>query len=173
MRTTILIMLAALAACSDSAGENKAEPVAAASIEGGFWEVTHEVTSMKPTDNAPTPAVKVTAGDKATSNVCVGEADRNQPAPALFAGEGYECEYRNSYIKSGRINASLSCKREGVSGEIVMSVEGSYTGTTLDATVNSTSYLPGTGDFEMATKVTGRHVGACPPEPAEGATPKA
>lgn len=161
MRAIFIMTLAALGACSATEeAENKAEPVAA-SIDAGFWEMNYEVTSMRVAGNRPA-AVKAKEGDKASASLCVAEADRAKPAPALFAGEGYECSYRESYIKNGRLNATLTCARQGIAGDIMMSVDGTYTGTSMDATVNATSYLPGEGDFQMETKLAGRRVGECP-----------
>ncbi|MDT9599203.1 DUF3617 domain-containing protein [Sphingosinicella rhizophila] len=167
MRATIIMAFAAVAACSGGTEEKAAEPVApAASIDAGLWEVTHEIGAITATDHAPATAIKAKTGDKASSQVCVGEANRTKPDPALFAGEGYECSYRDSYIRNGRLNASLTCTSEDLKGEIMMVIDGKYGADSFDGSVSSTSYLPGDGDYRMTSKIAGRHVGACPAEPA-------
>jgi hypothetical protein len=162
----------AAAACSGGGGEEKkAEEAQAATIEAGQWETSFEVTAHRVVDGTPDPALKAAAGDKETGAACVTEADKAKPAPELFAGPGYTCQYKSDYIRNGRINASLSCTREGIEGEIMMSVQGSYTGTTFEGTVGTTTYLPGRGDFESSRKIAGRKVApACAAEePAAGA----
>jgi hypothetical protein len=153
-RISMMVPLCLIAACSGGE-EKKAEETVAASMAAGQWEVASEVTSFRSADKA-TPALKAAVGDKSQVAGCI---DGDEPPPELFAGEGYDCKYKNSYIRNGRINASLSCKREALEGEIMMSVQGSYTGNSFDGTVEATSYLPGEGDFVMNSKIGGRHTG--------------
>jgi len=171
MRALILFPFCLVAACSG--GEEKKAEEAPVTVAAGQWETTTEVTSMHSTDHTA-PAVKAAVGDKSTSSACVAAAEGAKPSPALFAGKNYQCRYKNSYIKNGRITASLSCTRTGLVGEIMMSVDGSYTASGLDAKVETTSYLPGTGDFQMNSKLTGRRIApACAAEePAPGRSGK-
>jgi hypothetical protein len=163
MRALIVVPLCLAAACSGGAEEKKAE--AAATMEAGQWETTTEVTAFRSSDKA-TPALKAAVGDRNVVAACIEADDTAKPKPELFAGEGYECKYKNSYIKNGRLNASLTCKREALEGEIMMSVQGTYTGTGFEATVDSVSYLSGEGDFTMSSKVAGRKTApACAAEP--------
>jgi len=168
MRILALVPLCLVASCSGGGEEKKAEEAAAATIDGGQWETSFEVTKFGSTDQSP-PAMKAAVGDKAINAICVPEAERSTPPPELFAGEGYECDYKNNYIRNGRINASINCTREGVTGDIMMTVDGSYKADSLEGTVTTTTYLPGAGDFQMDRKLTGRKTAAaCAPaeEPA-------
>jgi hypothetical protein len=166
MRYPVIASLCLVAACSDGGGgaeEKKAEEQAA-TIEAGQWETSFEVTELRSTDKA-TPAVKAKAGDKMTSTTCVTEANKAEPPPELFAGQGYKCSYKTSYIRNGRLNASLACRHSSVSGEMVMSVNGSYSAASFEGTVSTTTYLPGDGDFQMTRNITGRKTaGACTAE---------
>ena len=156
----------AVAACGGGGEEKKKEEAAAATMAAGQWETSHEVTAIRSTDKTE-PAVKAAAGDRETGSVCIEAGKEATPDPALFAGPGHTCQYKNSYIRSGRITASLNCKREGVDGDLMMTVEGKYTGTTFEGTVSTTSYLPGRGDFEMSRKMSGRQTApACQAAPA-------
>lgn len=170
MRFVMMLPLcAALAACG---GEEAAAPKAeekAETMAPGQWETAFEVTAMRSTDTT-TPAVKAAVGDKATGSSCITEADKAKPDPALFAGEGYSCKYaENTYIRGGRLNASLSCTHEGVKGEIMMQIDGSYEGDSFEARANVNSYLPGSGDFAMTRTLKGRKVGDSCAAPAAGA----
>ncbi|HEY0113643.1 MAG TPA: DUF3617 domain-containing protein [Allosphingosinicella sp.] len=156
--------LCLLAACS-GAEETPKEQEAAASLEAGLWEASSEIIAFRSTDKT-TPVVKAAVGDKSAIQACVTEADKAKPAPALFSGEDHECEYKSSYMRAGRINNSLECTRKGVTGSIPMQIEGSFNATDFEATVTTQTYLPGSGDFAMTQKVTGRRVmPSCPPDP--------
>ncbi|HEY0043343.1 MAG TPA: DUF3617 family protein [Allosphingosinicella sp.] len=165
----MLPLCAALGACGgETAPEPKAEEQAA-TMAAGQWETAFEVTAMRSTDTT-TPAVKAAVGDKAAASTCVTEADKAKPDPAIFAGEGYTCKYaENTYIRGGRLNASLSCTHEGVKGEIMMQIDGSYKGDSFEARANVNSYLPGSGDFAMTRTLKGRKTGDTCTAPATGA----
>ncbi|TFI57448.1 DUF3617 family protein [Sphingomonas parva] len=170
MRGLMLASLCLVAACSGGE-EKKAEDTAAAPAApgAGQWETTFETTAFRSTDGK-TPAVKAAVGDKVTGAACVAAGEESKPAPALLVGEGYDCTYSTSYIKEGRVNAQLSCKREGVSGDIQMSVSGTSTADSFEGTVDTNSYLPGDGDFSMSRKVVAKRTGpACQAAPAKAA----
>jgi len=171
MRALIILPLCLAAACSGGGGgENKAE-AAADSMQAGQWEVATEVTAFRSTDKA-TPALKAAVGDKATSPGCI-EAGKDEPPAELFAGAGYECKYKDKYIRSGRITATLDCERDALEGRIFMTIEGSYTGDSFEATSTVNSYLSGDGDFAMNSKITGRRTGHTCAAPAADAKGKA
>ena len=173
MRALIIVPLCLAAACSGGGGEeNKAEEAAAA-MQAGQWEISSEVTNFRSTDKA-TPALKAAIGDKATAPACVEAGKEDKPPPEMFAGAGYECDYKDAYVRSGRINVSLDCERDALEGHILMTVEGTYTGDSFQGTTTANSFLSGEGDFAMNSKVTGRRIGpTCAAPPAEDAKGKA
>ena len=171
MRILIIAALGfAAAACSDDDADNKAgEADAPATVPAGQWQTGYQVTAMRSTDNS-IPAVAAKVGDKGTGSACVAPGEGEKPTPALFAGDGYTCSYKSSYIKQGTINATLICTRKGVTGQMGMTVQGSYTARTLEGTVETNSFLPGSGDFAMSRKISGRLAGpACQPAAPEAA----
>jgi hypothetical protein len=162
-------------------GDNSAndqEAAAPPAFPAGTWNSEFEVKSFRSADKT-TPALKAKQGDKEQASSCVPQGQGDRPPAALFAGAGYDCTYSNSYIKDGTINASLVCSRPELKGQVNMSVSGSYDAKSFEATVDSTSYLPGNGDFTMSRKVKGKlSPGPCqpaaPPAGAKGgAKPKA
>ena len=157
MRAWIIVPLGLIAACSGGGGEEKKTESAGAatSLEAGQWETSFETTKFGSTDKTE-PALKAAVGDKETASFCLAAADTSNPPPELFAGEGYDCDYKSSYLRKGRINASLSCERDGIDGQIMMSVEGTFTGTGFEGTAETTTYLPGRGDFAQTRTVSGR-----------------
>jgi hypothetical protein len=171
MRALIIVPLCLAAACSGGGEENKAEEAAAA-MQAGQWEIASEVTAFRSTDKA-TPALKAAVGDKATAPACVEAGKEDKPPAEMFAGVGYECDYKDRYVRGGRINVSLECERDALEGKIQMTFEGNYKGDSFEGTANANSFLSGDGDFAMSTKVTGRRTGPTCAAPAEDAKGKA
>jgi hypothetical protein len=167
MRCLIIVPLCLAAACSEGGTGEKAEEAAAATMQAGQWEISSEVTAFRSTDKA-TPALKAAVGDKSTTPVCIEAGKEAKPPAEIFAGAGYECDYKDSYIRSGRITASLDCERDALEGKIYMAIEGTYKGDSFEGTSTSTSYLSGEGDFAMSSKISGRRTGPTCAAPAEG-----
>jgi hypothetical protein len=166
MRCLIIVPLCLAASCSGGGEEKKAEE-GAATMQPGQWEVTTEVTAFRSTDKA-TPALKAAAGDKSTAAACIEAGKEGKPPAQMFAGAGYECDYKDSYIRSGRITATLDCKRDALDGKIFMTVEGTYKGDSFEGTSSANSYLSGEGDFAMNSKISGRRTGpTCAPAAGE------
>ena len=172
MRCLIIVPLCLAAACSGGGEEKKSEE-AAATMQAGQWEIVSEVTAFRSTDKA-TPALKAAAGDKSASAACIEAGKEDKPPAEMFAGVGYECDYKDRYISGGRINLSLECEREALEGKVMVSVQGTYKGDSFEGTSTATSFLPGDGDFVMNSKVSGRRTGpACAAPAAEGEKGKA
>ena len=148
-----------LAACG---GEKQtAAPVeqAAANLTPGLYEVSYEVTTLASTDNS-TPATKLKQGDKGVIKACV--AADSKPAPELLGEAGDKCEIKNSYIRNGRMSAQMSCKREGMSGEVMPAMMGSFTKDGFEGDITTMTYFVKDGDYRMTRAVTARRVGDCP-----------
>lgn len=172
MRALIVVPLCLAAACSGGGEENKAEE-AAAVMQAGQWEISSVVSDFRSTDKA-TPALKAAAGDKASAPACIEAGKEDKPPAEMFAGVGYECDYKDRYISGGRINLTLECEREALEGKVMVSVQGTYAGETLEGTSTATSFLPGEGDFVMNSRISGRRTGpSCAAPAAEESKGKA
>jgi hypothetical protein len=168
MRALIIVPLFLAAACSGGGGDENEAAEAADSMQAGQWEISSEVTAFRSTDKA-SPALKAAVGDKAAAPACIEAGKEDKPPAEMFAGIGYECEYKDRYLRGGRINISLECERDALEGKIQMTYEGTYTGDSFTGTSNANSFLSGEGDFAMSTKVSGRRTGPTCSAPAEGA----
>jgi hypothetical protein len=170
MRSLALLPLLMIAACSDGgdqvAGDAKAKAEAAKNLQlaAGQWQITSEVTRLTEQDGGP-PAINTPVGSRHETSACVTEGEGKKPKPVLLAGhEDYECEYSNFYMSSGTVNAQLNCRREGLSGEVRMTVDGTYTADTITAEQSISTFLSGNGDVNIQAKLTGRHTGpTCAP----------
>ena len=162
MRVLGVIPLLFVAACGGSGGSSEKNETAAprAAPEPGQWELATEMTSFRAADEG-TPKISGSVGARAAENLCVGAGER-LPA-SFFAGEGYECNYGTYYVRNGRINVTLDCRREGLDGIIAIAVEGQSRGGTAEFTRNVRTALSTDGDVEFSTRGTGRRTGECAP----------
>ncbi|MET1111550.1 MAG: DUF3617 family protein [Allosphingosinicella sp.] len=172
MRGLIVVPLCLAAACSGGGQENKAAEAVADAMQAGQWEISSEVTEFRSADKA-TPALKAAVGDKSAAPACIEAGKEDKPPAEMFAGLGYECDYRDRYISGNRINLSLECEREALEGKVMVSVQGTYTGESFEGTATANSFLPGDGDFVMNSKISGRRTGPACAAPADGAKGKA
>lgn len=166
MRFIGFASLLVLAACSEGAAtEEKAAATDKSKLQlaAGQWETVSEVTAMKKEDEGA-PAMKADAGTKTTISNCVGEAEGKKPPAAVLAGlDNAACEYQSIYMSRGRLNASMTCTHPGLSGNILVSTQGTYTDQGFDLTSDTRTLLATDGDISFNSKVAGRHTGACAP----------
>ncbi len=91
-----------------------------------------------------------------------------EPDPALHAEEGDECTIKNSYIRNGRMSAQMTCQREGMSGEVMPAMMGSFKADSFEGDITSLTYFIEDGDYRMTRKISAKRIGDCP---AAGAQP--
>jgi hypothetical protein len=162
MRALALLPLLFVASCGGGAAENKAAPAAAAPSPGQ-WELTSEVTLFRKADQG-TARINTPAGTRATQSLCV--AAGGQLPTEMFSGDGFTCSYATYYVRNGRANVTVNCRREGLTGDIPMTVEGTFTADSISLHRNLRTFLTGDGDVEINADVTGRRTGACTPATA-------
>jgi hypothetical protein len=167
MRTLALIPLLLVGACGGGgeSAQNKAVTAPPATIAAGQWELTSEVTAFHGEDAGP-PKINTPVGTRATESVCVG-AETQAPSE-LFSGAGLDCQRGSYYVRNGRLNVTLNCRREGLIGSIPVTAGGTFQTDTLEYQRSLRTILSGNGDVAIDTRVTGRRTGDCTP-PATGA----
>lgn len=156
----------ALAACGGGNQEQAAAEKAPEKLAAGLYEMSAEVTQLASTDNT-TPVTKLKQGETQIIKACV--AADGKPEPALLAEEGDKCEIKNSYIRNGRMSAQMSCKREGVSGDVMPAMMGSFTKDGFEGEITTLTYFIQDGDYRLTRKVAAKRVGDCPAAVAETA----
>jgi hypothetical protein len=162
MRALALLPLLLAASCGDGATENQAAP-AADTPAAGQWALTSEVTRFRKTDQGRA-RIDTPVGTHASQNVCVGAGGRLPTE--LFSGDNFTCTYGSYYVRRGHANVSLTCHREGLAGDILMSVDGTFADGTISLHRNLRTILAGDGDVELDADISGRRTGACTPAPA-------
>ena len=161
MRMLILVPLLLAGACAETAEGDTKTVEKAAQIDPGQWETVVEVTQFTTMDGGK-PAIDTPAGTRLTASTCIGAGDAARPDPVLFtAVEEGSCEYKNLYMKNGRLNGGLTCKRPGLGGDLLASLEGTFTADTIEGKSVADTYLPGDGDVKIASRISGRRIGDC------------
>ena len=165
---TAAAMAALLAGCSEEAPQQETQAAERAALTPGEYEASWTVAALRSTDKT-TPATELAEGATGTSRGCV--AADGTIDPALFAAGGDECTPSNSFVRGGRINLQMDCRRPGTTGQVMQSVSATSTADSFEGEVSTSTYLSGEGDYEMTRTFTGRRVGECPPatpdEPAQ------
>ena len=163
MRAMALLPLLLVTACGGGGSQTNNTAVAATAepperLPAGQWELSSEVTRFTKADSGA-PRINTPVGTRATVSVCVGQGDR--PPAELFMEAGYNCRFDNDYVRNGRLNATLQCRRGGLDGVVGVSSDGDFTADTLSYNRNVRTILAGDGDVVIDQRVTGRRTGDC------------
>lgn len=151
--------VALLFACSDSA----------VSLQPGQWETTVRFTSID-IPGAPEAAVapmRAMMTQPQTRSECVTPEQAANPTGNLLSpgGGANSCTYTENTFAGGTIRVRGTCQ-EGGRGRMTMSMEGSYTATTMEAQITSEVQAPpgtqGPQTVRMAGALTGRRTADCP-----------
>jgi len=161
MRALALIPLLVVASCGEESTETKG--AAAALPSPGQWELTSQVTRFVKADQG-TPKINTPVGTRETQSVCV--APGRQLPSEIFSGANFTCGVSTYYVRAGRANATLNCHREGLTGDIPITVNGTFEAETMTLHRSLRTVLAGDGDVLIDADITGRRTGACTPVPA-------
>lgn len=158
MRALALLGLFALASCGGDETENKAAVVA--TPPAGQWELSAQVTRFAKVGQ-DTPRINTPVGTRSTQSVCIGAG--GQLPTALFSGDDFTCSYGNYYVRNGTANVTLTCQRQGLTGNILMTVDGTFGADRINLHRNVSTMLTTGGNAQFEADVTGRRTGACTP----------
>ncbi|HJQ17339.1 MAG TPA: DUF3617 domain-containing protein [Allosphingosinicella sp.] len=163
MRKLALIVLLAAAGCG--AGTQQAEAPAEIKLQPGQWEMTTEIT------NLAVPQSKQAAAKPITISNCITADQIDRPQPSIFASSKGNCSYDNFYMSNGHLNGSVKCALPDGAGSVATSIDGSYTASTMTASVQTMNSVGGVANSQMSAKLSGRRIGECTTPPAEPAKP--
>ena len=165
-RMGTLAFALAMAGCSGGGDEAATAPEkTAAALAPGLYEMSSEVTQLVSTDQT-TPATRLKQGDRQVTRACV--TAEGMPEPRLLAEDGDRCEIKNSYIRNGRMSAQMSCKRDGMSGDVMPAMMGTFSNDGFEGDITTLTYFIKDGDYRLTRKVTAKRIGDCPAEPTAG-----
>lgn len=160
LMTLAAVAAVTLVACSEDAPQqNRAQTKAA--LTPGLYEANWTVTEVRSTDKTD-PATKLTVGATGKAEACI------QRGPVidleLFAEGDDECRPTNSYVRGGRINIQMQCRRPDEAGPVMQTMTGTSTADGFQGEISTSTYLTGFGDYSMIRTVSGKRVGDCPAE---------
>jgi len=184
MKHSILLTASAaailVAACGGGGGP--------AHIQAGQWEMKAKLTQIDAPGAPPQALAPMRAqlNQEQTNRTCITADQAANPLrqfrEMMTRGQpGAACTTDEDTFANGVIRIRVTCRSSGGQpGSGTMSMEGSFTDTTLQATMNINAEGPGAGgapqSLRMTTEIRGSRVGECqgtPPPAAPGATPPA
>lgn len=175
---TALMAIAMLGGCGqggDGGNGSAAVPGAAggnssaAALQPGMWEATARFTTL----DAPSLPPEVAAALRAaislpqTRTGCLTPERIADPTGALAAVEAAanaSCRFPPNGFAGGRINLRGACS--GPDGDMQVTVDGSYSATTMEATIGRQIAVapnrPGSQSIRFEGRMTARRTGECP-----------
>jgi len=154
--------LALCAACSGSGGT-------AVSLQPGQWETAIQFASIE-VPGAPEAEIaqfRSMMGRPQTHSGCITPQDAANPSNKIMnpQGENRGCQFNENTFAGGTIRVHATCQAP-MGGTMQMNMDGSYTATTMQATINQEMHAPpntpGPQTIRMSGNLTAHRTGDCP-----------
>jgi hypothetical protein len=175
MKRTILlaVSIAAIAVTAGCGGGGSGGGSGAAQRQPGQWE---SVTTIKSIDIPGAPPqvlqqVQAQVGQAQTQRECLTAEQTRDPMAQmrrmLSQGNTGNCNFTDQVFAGGTIRIRGTCNPPG-GGSAQVSLEGSFTATTLEANLTMNAQgpagaaMPGVTSMNMTAEVRGRRIGDCP-----------
>ena len=161
----------ALAACNNSdtivAKDESVESVAAKVAKSdikplpGRWESTMKIEKMEMPGLPPAAKDAMSKQNAAgqTFTSCLTPEEVNQPNAKFFQGNDSGCQYEKFLMADGKVDAVMTCDRNGQKQKMTMS--GTYGETAYEMKVTSTGETQPDMPMTMAMSIASRRVGDC------------
>ena len=151
--------VALLFACSPSA----------VSLQPGMWETTVQFTSIDVPGAPPAQlaAMRTMMSQPQTHSECMTPEEAANPAQRMMnpGSNGNSCQFTDSTFAGGTIRVHGTCQAPGRATSVT-NMEGTYTATTIQATISSEGHPPagtaGPQTVRMSGTISARRTGDCP-----------
>jgi hypothetical protein len=161
------LILAAASGCGQEPEKGRkqtaaevAEEMASLKMEPGQWEATNEILSAT-APGLPEGALKQMVGQKSTISNCVTPEQAERPSANFIAAQkNMDCTYQDFSMRGGRIEGTMSCRGQGMPGEMVMRLGGTYEPERYDINMKMDSGAMG-ASVTIEARTTGRRLGEC------------
>ena len=134
-------------------------------VEPGKWETKVSVLDV---DIPGMPAemaaqMKQTMGKMQEHNFtsCLTEEDVERPKEDFFAGSNKDCRYDHFTMSGGTIDAALRCEGKGEGGAMTMTINGSYSRDSYEATMAMDVAGGREGGMKIRSHSQSHRVGQC------------
>ena len=162
-------VLAATAGCAPAPNQ----------IQAGQWELVTEIRSMS-IPNAPEEfrdQIRSRAGRPDAGRACLSEEQARTflefTKQLVSQGQAAACRFTDEVYGGGVMRQRSTCPAAnpmgGTGGNQTSSLEGSFTSTTFNATLQTQGpnmMAPGGGEMRATVSLRGRRIGDCPARPA-------
>jgi hypothetical protein len=168
-----IVLAAGIAAITVTAACNKDGGGAAVQRQPGQWESTAKITTIQLTGAAPEIQARANSqvGQTHTGSECLtAEAARDPMAQMrqMMAQQGpaANCQFTDQVFAGGTIRIRATCPA-AAGGSAELSVDGTYTATTMQATMSvnaqgpAAATMPGVTGMRLTMETTGRRTGEC------------
>ena len=155
------VAVAMLAACSGGPD----------SIQPGQWETTTRMTEVEAPGMPEAALAQMRAqlaNQTQTQSSCITPEQAANPTGGLLSGsDSSGCQFGDSTFSGGRIAINGTCPGPGGPGSMRLTMEGSYTATTMEGTVTTQMSAPpgaagGVENIRMSGTFNSRRTGDCP-----------
>jgi hypothetical protein len=158
-------------------------PAAGGSLQPGLWEMAVELKSIEIPGAPPETQARMSSevGRSQVNQECMTAEQARNPIQEMREGmarsQAASCRFFDEVFADGVIRIRATCPATAVGGSGgEISMEGSFTATTLQATLNVSTQGPnpamqGATGIRMTTDIRGRRVGECPPPLAVSPAP--
>jgi Protein of unknown function (DUF3617) len=169
MKKLILLApcIALLSACGGGAGGGSA-----VALQPGQWEMVTQVTGVEAPGAPPAVVEQMRAAAQQQpqrQNRCLTPQEAANPSAGLMnAGQASGCNFTEQTFSGGTIRVVGTCQAPGGQGSVATRMEGTYTATTMTATVTADITMgagapPGAPrSIRSTATLNGRRTGDCP-----------
>ena len=180
MRAAFLLIACALpvAACNkgpqinekNASVEEVANKVQAAAGDQGFidpgkWETKVSVLDVDipgmPAEMATQMKQTMAKMEEHNFTSCLTEADVKRPKEDFFAGSNKDCRYDHFTMAGGKIDAALRCDGKPEGGAMTMTINGSYSRDSYEATMAMDVAGGREGGMKIRSQSKSHRVGQC------------
>ena len=160
-----------LAGCQQASetSANKAEAGQAAAAQAftpGAWETTSQITAMD-IPGMPEEMRKANVGQVNSFTSCMTPEMAKKPDANFFTNNSgtTSCKGERFDMSGGRLQAAMVCTDRNVPGEMRLTIDGTYTADTYQATSTmERSDGPGNTLMKVTAKTSARRTGECKAE---------
>ena len=152
----------------------------AVTLQPGMWETSVQFTTIEMPGAPPeaAEAMRAMMGQPQTRSSCMTPEQAANPVGSIASPEGAQagCTFEQNGFANGTINVRGTCTNP-TRGNLQMTMTGSYTATTMEATVDQTmtapAGTPGPQSMHLVGRMTARRTGDCPAGTAPSGVPAA
>jgi len=134
-------------------------------VEPGKWETKVSMLDVDIPGMPPQMAAQVKQGmakmQEHSFSSCLTEEDVKRPKEDFFAGNNKNCRYDHFTMSGGKIDAALRCEGEPKGGAMNMTINGSYSRDSYEATMAMNVSGGREGSMKMRSHSQSHRVGQC------------